>query len=349
MIYWGNILTEALFYEKKEGQSVRCKLCPHNCLIEEGDRGYCGVRGNRKGILYALTRGKVISAAVDPVEKKPLYHFLPGSRAFSLGGMGCNLACRHCQNHEISQRRDEASLSRLYDMTPESIVRESIERDCELIAWTYNEPTIWYEYIRETAIPAGKAGVKTALITNGVINSEPLEELLPLIDAYRVDIKGFTEEFYRELTGSPFLKIVKKSAEKAFAGGCHVELVTNIIPGMNDDEQQLEELINWIGTDLDPEVPWHVTAYHPAYKMRTEGADAALLEKIRKRGLKAGLKNIFLGNVYSGEGTDTFCPQCGKTLIRRFAMSMRENNIVKGSCPDCGYKLKMYQGSLSSR
>lgn len=340
---------EALYCEKSENNSVRCRLCPHNCLIGPGEKGYCGVRGNRKGTLYALTAGKVVSAAVDPVEKKPLYHFLPGARAYSLGGLGCNLACRHCQNHEISQTRDDESIGRLYSMSPRKVVEEAVAGKCEIIAWTYNEPTIWYEYIRETAVLSREKGIKTALITNGVINEAPLTELLPLIDAYRVDIKGFSEDFYRNLTGFPFLQTVLRSAVQAFRSGCHVELVTNIIPGMNDDEKQIDGIINWIKEELDPEVPWHVTAYHPAYRMGEKGADAELLESIRRKGLDSGLKHIYLGNVYTAEGSDTTCPGCGTTLIRRSAMTLRENRLWGSRCPDCGYELKMYQGSLSAR
>ncbi|MBB6480861.1 AmmeMemoRadiSam system radical SAM enzyme [Spirochaeta isovalerica] len=336
-------MTEALYYEKKKNGSVRCRLCPHNCLIEKGEKGFCGVRRNDGGTLYALTDSRVISVACDPVEKKPLYHFLPGSQAFSLGGLGCNLICRHCQNHEISQTRDDRAIDSLYTLEPAKIVREALARNCAMIAWTYNEPTIWYEYIKSTSLLARKAGIKTVLITNGVINREPLEELLPLIDAYRVDIKGFSNEFYRDLTGFPFLEIVKKSIETAYAQGVHIELVTNIIPGMNDREEEIDQLISWIKTGLSPAVPWHVTAYHPAYKMNRQATQASSLEKIRNRGLEAGLKHIYLGNVYSDSGSDTFCPSCGSTLIRRTGMAIRENIMEKDCCPQCGHKLEMFQ------
>ncbi|MBN2656768.1 MAG: AmmeMemoRadiSam system radical SAM enzyme [Spirochaetales bacterium] len=336
-------MIEALYYQKKENRSVRCRLCPHNCLIEDGKKGFCGVRRNEEGILYALTDSRVVSIASDPVEKKPLYHFLPGTSAFSLGGLGCNLICRHCQNHEISQSRDDEAIGKLYTLEPAKIIREALDRNCAMIAWTYNEPTIWYEYISTTARLARKAGLKTVLITNGVINREPLGELLPLIDAYRVDIKGFSDEFYQSLTGFPFLEIVKRSAESAFDTGVHLELVTNIIPEMNDGEDQTENLILWIRDRLSPSVPWHVTAYHPAYKMNRSATTLSALETIRKRGLDAGLKHIYLGNVYSSAGSDTVCPSCGTTLIRRTAFSVIENIMDRDSCPRCGHKLEMFQ------
>lgn len=339
-----NTLTEALFYQKN-GDSVSCGLCPHYCTISSGGKGFCGVRKNIAGTLYAMTSGKIITEACDPVEKKPLYHFYPGSLAFSLGGLGCNLACRHCQNHEISQKRDDASLLRLFDKTPREIVADCQDNGCTMIAWTYNEPTIWFEYILETSRLAKPAGIKTVLITNGVINSEALEYLLPYIDAYRVDIKGFSQELYKKLTGFAFLDTVLKSAESAFDKGCHLELVTNIIPRWNDSNAQVDGLISWIKNRLNVSVPWHVTAYHPSYKLAEERTSVDILESIYEKGKKAGLKHIYLGNVYSSKGSDTLCPQCAKTLIKRFAMSMDENILEQGCCPHCGYKLKIYQGS----
>jgi len=341
-------LTEAQFYTKEEN-TVRCLLCPHNCRITPGKKGFCGVRKNINGTLYALTAGRIISAACDPVEKKPLYHFYPGSLAYSLGGFGCNLACRHCQNHEISQQRDDSALLQLYHMTPEEIVQNAKKNRCEMIAWTYNEPTIWYEYIAETSRLARDNGVRTVLITNGVINREPLEALLPYVDAYRVDIKGFSNELYKKLTGFPFLKTVLESAETAYKKGCHVELVSNIIPNWNDSEKEINGIINWIKANLDESVPWHVTAYHPAYKLNEERTSLELLEKIFDRGRCAGLKHIYLGNVYSEKGSDTICPSCGKILIKRIGMNMDQNFLKGGSCPDCGFQLKCFQSRFPSK
>lgn len=339
-------MREALFYEKKANLKVQCSLCPHFCQINEGEKGFCGVRKNIAGKLYALTYKRIITAACDPIEKKPLYHFLPGSSAFSLGGLGCNLHCRHCQNHEISQNRDDRSIENLYSLSSEEIIRKAKEQNCSTIAWTYNEPTIWYEYIKETASLARREGLKTALISNGVINVDPLENLLPLIDAYRVDIKGFSEDFYRRLTGFPFLSTVLKSAETAFNRGCHVELVTNIIPGWNDGDKQIDKLISWIKERLSPAVPWHVTAYHPAYRMFEKTTPSQTLTAIREKGLKAGLNHIYLGNLPSDRGSDTYCPSCGMTLIKRYAMSVRENLVEGSNCPQCGYSLKMFRHDL---
>ena len=343
--YSSPILTEALFYKKLNDKKVVCRLCPHNCIIDQGKRGYCGVRKNIKGKLIALTAGHIISAACDPVEKKPLYHFYPGSQAFSLGGFGCNLACKHCQNHEISQTRNESSFSFLYDMSPEKIIKSAKENHCKLIAWTYNEPTIWYEYIIATSKLALKEKIKTVLITNGVINIDPLEALLPYIDAYRVDVKGFTNSFYEELTGFPYLKNVLDSAKLAYDQGCHVEIVSNIIPNWNDGKRHIEGIAKWIKEELDESVPWHITAYHPANNLHEQSTPVQTLENAYGTGKKLGLKHIYLGNVYTATAGDTHCPKCNKTLISRDGMSTRSNIIKKGKCPLCGYKLQMYQGN----
>lgn len=230
----------------------------------------------------------------------------------------------------------------MYEMTPEQVVKNAIKEGCQTIAWTYNEPTIWFEYIIETSRLAKKRGINTALITNGVINREPLEYLLPHIDAYRVDIKGFSREFYQRLTGFPFLDTVLQNAEIAFLKGCHVELVTNIIPRWNDDESQIDRMIAWIKNTLNDGIPWHITAYHPAYHLHEERTSPELLEQIYKKAKKAGLKHIYLGNVYSSMGSNTICPDCGKVLIKRYAMSMEKNILKKGCCPGCGYRLKMF-------
>jgi len=336
-------MTEALFYTKREHEEVQCRLCPHTCLIKPEKRGYCGVRKNISGKLYALTSGRVISAVADPVEKKPLYHFFPGSRAYSLGGFGCNLACRHCQNHTISQVRDEVSFSMLQKMPSREIIENALAGKCKMIAWTYNEPTIWYEYIFETSKLAREKGLKTVLITNGVINKEPLLELLPFIDAYRIDVKGFTDDFYKQLTGFPFLKTVMESGETAFAAGCHVEVVTNIIPNWNDGKEHIEGISTWIKEKLDPSVPWHITAYHRANKLSEKDTPSETLISAKKTALKIGLNHIYLGNIYTENDGNTLCPECGNTLIRRYAMSMERNITEKGCCPQCHSPLKMYR------
>ncbi len=335
-------MKEALFYKKQKNNSVSCCLCPHNCLIKTGQSGYCGVRENIRGQLYAMTNGLIAAAASDPVEKKPLYHFYPGETAFSLGGYGCNLKCRHCQNHEISQKRDEKSFSHLYQLTPEQIIDRALENKCRIIAWTYNEPTIWYEYILETSKLAAEKGLKTILITNGVINKTALEKLLPYIDAYRLDIKGFSDDFYKELTGFPYLQTVLTSGKTAFNMGCHVEIVTNIIPGLNNDKNQIKGISNWICEELDKSVPWHITAYFPANKMNLKAASIEILQQAALIGKSAGVEHIYLGNVYSAEEGKTVCANCGKTLIIRFGFSLKNNLTNRGKCPECHYRLKMY-------
>ncbi len=336
-------MKEALHYEKEESKNVRCRLCPHNCLITPGTQGYCGVRKNIDGQLFSLTNQLIAAAASDPVEKKPLYHFYPGSSAYSLGGYGCNLACIHCQNHEISQARDEKTFSHLYEMTPDQIVENAIVNQCKMIAWTYNEPTIWYEYILETSKLAVKKGLKTVLITNGIINKKPLKELLPFIDAYRLDIKGFTNDFYKKLTGSPFLKNVLESGITAYKGKCHIEIVTNIIPGWNDSDEHIDGICNWINNELDSSVPWHITAYHPANELHEKMTPVKTLQDAAFKGHEAGIKHIYLGNVSTHTAGYTLCPECGKILVNRSGYRLKEKKLINGKCSECGYQLKMYQ------
>ena len=334
---------EALFYKTLKNDKVQCRLCPRNCTLDSGKTGICGVRQNIDGRLIALSYGMIASAAIDPVEKKPLYHFYPGSRTFSLGGIGCNLRCRHCQNSSLSRASMENSFRALEKLSPEEIVAASLNKNCKLLVWTYNEPSIWFEYIMDTAILARKKGLKTVLVTAGAINREPLEMLLPLIDAYRLDIKGFTEKLYRDLCGFPFLQTVLESARAAKKAGCHLEIVTNIIPNWNDDEAQMRSLAEWIRDNPGPETPWHVTAYYPALEMEEPPTPPSTIHRIAALGRKTGLKQVFAGNVRDGKDSSTLCPSCGVTLIRRSGFSLLEKKITDGACPECGYRLQMYR------
>ena len=336
-------MKEAAYYKKLDKQKVECTLCPHNCVIGEGKTGYCGVRKNISGKLYALTYGKVASIALDPIEKKPLYHFYPGERTLSLGTFGCNLHCKHCQNWQISHRGARENDPELQSLSPGEAVELAKKRDCRIIVFTYNEPSIWFEYILETGKLASKENIFIVLVTAGLINPEPLKELIPYIDAYRLDIKGFNEDFYKRLTGNRILKDVLSSALIVFEAGIHIEIITNIIPGWNDSDDELNGLSKWIVNNMAPEIPWHVTAYHPYLDMTAPSTPVSTLERAKKIGQQNGLKFVYIGNVPGHHAQNTICPKCLKTLISRIGFGTVDNKIKNGKCMYCGYEFKMYR------
>jgi pyruvate formate lyase activating enzyme len=337
-------MKEELLYEKLSHKMVHCHLCPHDCVIPEGKTGYCGVRKNSDGTLYALTYGKVVSIAIDPIEKKPLNHFYPGASAFSIGTFGCNMRCKHCCNWTISHHTATEEGLDLHDLSPEEAVQMAKDRECEVLAWTYNEPSIWFEFVLDTAKLAKEAGLLTVMVTSGMISPPALKTLLNYIDAYRLDIKGFTEEFYERLTGSPVLKHILENALIAFRSGVHVEIITNIIPNWNDSDEQLNGLARWIVDNLDAETPWHVTRYHPENKLTEPSTPTETLERAKEIGHKNGLKYVYIGNVPGHPGQNTTCPECSKVLIDRAGFSIGENHILKGCCQFCGYKIGHYRG-----
>jgi len=337
-------MKEALLYEKLAHKMVHCHLCPHDCVIPEGKTGYCGVRKNLEGTLYALTYGKVISIAIDPIEKKPLNHFYPGAPTFSIGTFGCNMRCLHCQNWEISHRGTSEAEDGLSELSPEAAVAMAKQKGCEALAWTYNEPSIWFEYILDTAKLARRKGLKTVMVTSGMINPPALKALLNYIDAYRLDIKGFTEEFYEKLTGSPVLAQVLKNGKIAFDAGAHVEVITNVIPNWNDSDQQFSGLARWMVENLSDQVPWHLTRYYPDYKLTEPPTPVATLERGMRIGRQEGLKYVYIGNVPEHPAQNTHCADCGKMLIERNGFSIGEIHIIKGACEFCGTKIGHYRG-----
>ncbi|MFA5840027.1 MAG: AmmeMemoRadiSam system radical SAM enzyme [Candidatus Margulisiibacteriota bacterium] len=290
-------MKEALFYKQLEADKVKCQLCPWNCHISPDHVGFCGVRKNIGGKLFSLIYGRPSSMAVDPIEKKPLFHFHPGTKVFSMGTWGCSMRCGHCQNWHIS--RVSADLEEGEYVSPEQAIGLAKEYGCQGIAWTYNEPTIWFEYTLDCAKLAKQAGLYTVYVTNGYISFEALDAIAPYLDAFRVDIKGFTEEVYFKLTKVKDFKPVLEAAERALKKwSMHVEIVTNIIPTLNDDTKQLKGIANWIVEKLGPDVPWHVTRFFP-YLEYSHLSPTAIetLEKARQIGLKAGLKYVYVGNV----------------------------------------------------
>ena len=324
-------LKEALFYEHEKPGTVRCSLCPNYCLINKNKKGLCGVRKNIDGILYSETYGIVTSAAVDPIEKKPLYHFHPGSPIYSIGTKGCTLKCPFCQNWQISQNPD---LNGRY-MSPEDVVSAAGSGGSFAIAFTYSEPFIWYEFILDTAKPARDAGIKSVLVTNGYVNREPLQNLLPYIDAMNIDLKCYTEEGYTEVIKG-LLEPVKNTITTAHNAGCHIEVTTLIVPGLNDDLKQIDQIINFIAS-VDKKIPWHVSRYFPNYKYDRPPVDTSFFTTVLERAQKT-LDYVYPGNIsLSTHSSDTRCPSCGNILINRsgYRASIIAG-IKSGKCSSCG-------------
>lgn len=325
----------AKFWEKKNNV-VRCRLCPHNCIIREGKRGLCRVRENRNGKLYTLVYASCSSANVDPIEKKPLFHFYPGSLVYSLSTVGCNLKCLHCQNYAISQITPEEAF--LIELPPEKAVGEALKTS-DGIAFTYNEPTIWWEYAYDTSKLAKKHGLYTVFVTNGYINEEPLKEIAPYLDAANVDIKSMDDEFYRRITRAR-LQPVLQAAKLYKELGIHLEMTYLIIPTKNDAEWQIKKFIEWVLNEFGDEQVVHFTAFYPTYKMmHIPPTPLKTLVKAYEMAKQHGLKYVYLGNVPHGEYENTYCPKCGNLLIERHGFHARIVGLKNGKCSKCGAKI----------
>lgn len=322
-----------MFYQKLKDNKVRCDLCHHRCVISEGNKGLCKVRENRNGILYSLVYGKVIASHVDPIEKKPLFHFYPGTTAYSIATVGCNFHCLHCQNWDISQL-----ISGIVgeEMNPETIVENAMNNRCKSIAYTYTEPTIFYEYAYDIAKIAHKKNLKNLFITNGYISGEALREISPYLDAANIDLKGMDDSFYKKICGAklqPILDNIKLYHDL----GIWLEITTLIIPGHNDDLEGLKSIAKFI-SDIDDAIPWHVTGFYPAYKLNdVSPTPKETLRKAVGIGKEVGLEYIYQGNIRQGE--NTYCPSCGKLLISRDNFITTVNNISKDACPSCGKRI----------
>ncbi|MHC1627089.1 MAG: AmmeMemoRadiSam system radical SAM enzyme [Methanoculleaceae archaeon] len=331
-------MKEADLYTALGDGAVKCRLCPHGCTIREGDAGICGVRINRDGTLYAGTYAKVSSEAVDPVEKKPLFHFLPGTTSYSLGGVGCNFRCLHCQNWQISQADLESPFLR--DLPPELGVRRALMGGCASIAWTYNEPTIWHEYTMAMGQLAKKEGLGTIYVTNGYITEEALDRLSSMLDAFRVDIKAFSDEFYRKVCKGR-LQPVLDATVRAKELGMHIETVTLVIPGQNDDMDEMKRLIDWVFENLGPETPMHFTRFHPDYRMQDSyPTPVETLEKIHEMARERGIRYVYIGNLPGHPAECTYCPACGALLIERSGYLTRIRNLDGHQCASCGEKIE---------
>jgi pyruvate formate lyase activating enzyme len=327
-------MKEALLYEKLEAKAAHCYLCSHHCKIANQKFGFCGVRENVDGILYTHAYGNVASAQVDPVEKKPLYHFLPGSSTFSIATLGCNFRCGFCQNWEISQQsfRDGAHLGE-DEFLPGDIVKEALRNGCQSIAYTYTEPTIFFEYAYETAKIAREKGLSNIFVTNGYMTRECINMIRPYLDAANVDLKFFTDAAYKKICAGS-LKPVLDSIRLMKEAGIWVEVTTLVIPGENDSEEELSGIARFIA-GVDKNIPWHISRFHPDYKFTAYGpTPEATLKKALDLGLQAGLNFIYIGNV-SGWGNDTYCPACKKRLIKREYFDIREYNMKIDRCIYC--------------
>jgi pyruvate formate lyase activating enzyme len=325
---------EAMFYEKLHENEIRCKLCPKECEIGDRERGWCGVRENREGVYYTLVYGNPCTGKRDPIEKKPLFHFHPGSTAYSIATAGCNFRCGFCQNADISQMPRNRHVIQGHALPPEQIVQMAREEGCASIAYTYTEPTIYFEYALDTAKLARKAGIRNVFVTNGYISPEALRAIAPFLDGANVDLKSFREKFYKKICGAKLAPVLE-SLKLYRKLGIWLEVTTLIIPGENDSDEELGQIAAFIAGELGPGVPWHVSAFHPTYRLADRPrTPAATLRRACEAGRDAGLKYVYEGNV-PGEGEDTFCPACGEQVISRLGFMVRENRIEGGSCPQC--------------
>ena len=323
-------MKQALFYSALGENIVQCDLCPHHCTIKPDQTGICRVRKNIDGTLFSLVYGHPVTQSVDPIEKKPLFHFYPGSKTFSIATVGCNLHCKHCQNADISQT--SADHSSLMKVSAESIVESAKNCNAHSISYTYTEPTIFYEYAFDIASIAHDHDLKNVFVTNGYISKEPLEKIAPFIDGANIDLKAMNDEFYKRVCGArlqPVLDAIKIYIEQEI----WVEITTLIIPGYNDDEQELQKIAKFI-YDINPEIPWHVTGFSPSFQLtEISPTTIAMLEKAISIGKENGLSYIYPGN--RGFGEHTICPICNKDLIRRDGFHVTNNKIIKNKCPDC--------------
>jgi pyruvate formate lyase activating enzyme len=331
---------EAYLYEGSTEKQVRCALCSHRCPIKPGRRGICQVRENSDGVLHSLVYGNLIARHVDPIEKKPIFHLMPGSLSYSIATVGCNFKCRFCQNSDIAlMPSDQGGRITGWPARPDDIVTDALKTGCKSISYTYTEPTVYFEFAFETAKIAHQKGLKNIFVTNGYMTREALEMITPFLDAANVDLKAYSDEFYKNFCKAR-LEPVKETLKNMKGLGILVEVTTLLIPGLNDGSEELESLAGFIARELGPETPWHISRFHPDYCL-TDRPPTPLDTLIKARGIgqKAGLRYVYMGNVPGQGGEDTLCHQCGKTLIERWGFTVAANRVKDGACPTCGARV----------
>jgi pyruvate formate lyase activating enzyme len=331
-------LTEARYYEKLPNRKIKCVLCPRECIIDDQETGYCGVRENHGGTYYTLVYGRPCSINNDPIEKKPLFHFLPGTSALSIATVGCNVLCKFCQNWQISQARPDQVQS--YDLLPDAIAKNAKSYGARSIAYTYTEPVIFTEYMYDCAQAGHQLNVKSVMISNGYIQAQPMKDLCQVLDAVKIDLKAFTQKFYKEMVSGELqpvldtLVLLKKE-------GMWTEIVYLIIPTLNDDPTELKQMCVWIAKELGPNVPIHFSRFHPQYRLKNlPPTPAKTLETARKIALDSGLNYVYIGNIPGHEAENTYCPGCKKIVVQRMGYQIIKQNLKSsGNCEFCGHKI----------
>jgi pyruvate formate lyase activating enzyme len=324
---------EARYYEKLPYKKIKCKLCPRECVIDDRERGYCGVRENRDSIYYSLVHSRVVTAHVDPIEKKPFFHFLPGTAAFSIATAGCNVNCKMCQNWEISQARPEQVRSNY--MPPRDVAALAKRYECRAIAYTYSEPVIFYEYLLDAADAGRSAGVKSAVVTGGFIQQDPLKEMCRHVDAVKVDLKAYSQKFYKEVVNGD-LKPVLDTLVTLKKQGMWTEIVYLVIPTLNDSEQEFKGLARWVKSEIGPDVPLHFSRFHPQYLLKNlPPTPLEILERAKAVSDAEGLRYVYIGNVPGHSAESTYCPKCRRMVVERAGYTVKSVRLRQGKCQFC--------------
>ncbi|MBN2367159.1 MAG: AmmeMemoRadiSam system radical SAM enzyme [Calditrichaeota bacterium] len=328
---------EARWYEKIPHKRVKCLLCPRECVVDDRERGYCGVRENYDGIYYTLVHSRPCTYHIDPIEKKPLFHFLPGTQAFSMATVGCNVDCQFCQNWQISQIRPEQADN--LDLPPARVVEMTREAGAPSIAYTYSEPVIFSEYMVDTAVEGNKYGIRSVMISNGYIQEKPMRELAEVLSAVKIDLKAFTEKYYRDVVAGE-LKPVLDTLVLLKKLDIWTEIVYLVVPTLNDGDKEFRDLAKWMKGNLGTDIPVHFTRFYPQYKLQNlPPTPVGTLERAAEISRAEGMRFVYVGNVPGHKDENTRCPACGKVLIQRRGFWIIQNRISEGKCPDCGEKI----------
>jgi pyruvate formate lyase activating enzyme len=324
---------EARYYEKLPNKAIRCKLCPRECTVAAGDRGYCRVRENHKGTYYTLVYSRIVAAHIDPVEKKPFFHFLPGHEAFSVATVGCNVNCKFCQNWEISQAKPE-DLPAKY-LPPKDLANVALQSKCAAVAFTYSEPTVFNEYVNDAADAAREQGLKSIVVSNGFIQQEPLKRTCQHVDAVKIDLKGYTEDYYRNVVGGQ-LRPILDNLVAVRKQGRWMEIVYLTVPTLNDRDSDIRDMSRWIKAELGPDVPIHFTRFHPLYLLKNlPPTPVETLERLKAVADAEGLHYVYIGNVAGHPAENTYCPKCHKVVIERAGFTVTKINLINGKCTNC--------------